>query len=97
MPDEFTLEQNYPNPFNPSTKIKFNIPSVIASGTKQSQLVTLKVYDVLGKEIATLINEEKQPGLYEATFNASNLSSGTYFYKITADEFSFVKKMILVK
>ena len=68
----FSLTQNYPNPFNPSTKIKFSIPSVIASGAKQSQLVTLKVYDILGNEIATLVNEEKPEGEYEIEFNPAS-------------------------
>ena len=62
---EFSLGQNYPNPFNPLTKIKYTIPSVIARGAKQSQIVTLKVYDVLGNEVVTLVNEEKQEGTYE--------------------------------
>ena len=70
--NKFVLFQNYPNPYNPSTKIKFTIPSVIASGTKQSQLVTLKVYDVLGNEILTLVNEELTAGEYEVEFNASH-------------------------
>jgi photosystem II stability/assembly factor-like uncharacterized protein len=86
-PHSFELFQNYPNPFNPSTKIKFTIPSVIASGAKQSQLVTLKVYDVLGNEIATLVNEELPAGEYEVEFNTNsvegrNLTSGVYFYQL---------------
>ena len=76
------LEQNYPNPFNPSTKIRYTIPNVIASGAKQSQLVTLKVYDVLGNEVATLVDEYKSVGKYEANFNANALTSGIYFYKL---------------
>ena len=83
----FKLGQNYPNPFNPTTKIKFTISSVIASGAKQSQLVTLKVYDILGNEIATLVNEELSAGEYEVEFNihsygGQNLSSGVYFYQL---------------
>jgi hypothetical protein len=91
-PLKFMLFQNYPNPFNPSTKIKFSLPSVIASVAKQSQLVTLKVYDVLGNEIATLVNEELFAGEYEVEFSAKggstsggdayNLSSGIYFYQL---------------
>ena len=81
IPNTFSLEQNYPNPFNPRTIIRFTIPSVIASGTKQSQLVTLKVYDVLGNEIATLVNQEKPAGSYEVEFSAIGLSSGIYFYQ----------------
>ena len=96
-PLEFILEQNYPNPFNPGTKIHYTIPSVIASRTKQSQLVTLKVFDVLGKEVATLVNEEKPAGSYEVEFNAASLSSGIYFYKIQAGSFVETKKMILMK
>ena len=94
---EFSLDQNYPNPFNPSTKIKYTIPSVIASGTKQSQLVTLKVYDVLGNEITTLVNEVKPAGSYEVDFNSEGLSSGMYFYNLRAGNFIETKKMILLK
>ena len=97
IPEEYALEQNYPNPFNPSTKIKYSIPSVIASGTKQSQLVTLKVYDLLGNEVATLINEERQAGSYEIQFDASGLASGIYLYKIESGSFIKTKKMILLK
>jgi len=104
--NNFRLEQNYPNPFNPSTKIKFAIPSAIASEAKQSQLVSLKVYDVLGNEIATLVNEELSPGEYEVEFNTSsgssfrlarNLPSGIYFYSLKAGSFIQTKKMILLK
>jgi hypothetical protein len=94
---EYLLSQNYPNPFNPSTKIKYTIPSVIASETKQSQLVSLKVYDVLGNEIATLVNEEQTAGAYEVEFTASQLSSGIYFYKLQAGSFIETKKMILLR
>jgi len=105
--NNYGLEQNYPNPFNPSTKIKYTIPSVIASETKQSQLVSLKVYDVLGNEVATLVNEEKSAGNYEVNFsakggsasggNAYSLSSGIYFYKLQAGNFTETKKMLLMK
>jgi carboxypeptidase T len=97
---EFSLGQNYPNPFNPSTKIHYTIPSVIATPLergKQSQLVTLKVFDVLGKEVETLVNEEKPAGSYEVDFNASQLSSGVYFYKLQTGSFTETKKMILMK
>jgi photosystem II stability/assembly factor-like uncharacterized protein len=97
LPINFALEQNYPNPFNPSTKIKFAIPNVIANEMKQSILTTLKVYDILGNEVITLVNEEKSAGVYEIDFNASTLSSGVYFYKIQAGSFSDTKKMILLK
>jgi len=98
----FKLEQNYPNPFNPITKIKFTIPVVIASGAKQSQLVTLKVYDILGNEVATLVNEELSPGEYEVTFDSHsgevrNLTSGVYFYTLKAGEFIQTKKMVYLK
>jgi hypothetical protein len=105
--NDFKLEQNYPNPFNPSTKIKFTIPSVIASVTKQSQLITLKIYDVLGNEIATLVNEELSPGEYEVEFsakggsasggNAYSLTSGMYFYTLRAGDFVQTKKMVLLR
>ena len=96
-PDEFFLYQNSPNPFNPSTIIKYTIPSVLASGTKQSQFVSLKVYDVLGNEVATLVNENKAAGTYEVEFDASALTSGIYFYKLNVGEFSNTKKMMLLR
>jgi hypothetical protein len=88
-PFTFGLEQNYPNPFNPSTSIKYQIPS--------TNFVTLKVYDVLGREIATLVNEVKQPGTYAVQFDGSGLASGIYFYKLQAGSFADVKKLVLVK
>ncbi len=99
-PTEFTLEQNYPNPFNPSTKIKYTIPTVTLSLSKGDVYVTLKVYDVLGNEIATLVNEQQQPGTYEVEFNvgqAISLSSGVYYYQLRVGGFVETKKMILVK
>jgi photosystem II stability/assembly factor-like uncharacterized protein len=98
----FYLEQNYPNPFNPSTKIKFTVPNVIASETKQSQLVTLKVYDILGNEIATIVNEEKPAGTYEVEFSVGqdsrpDIASGIYFYKLEASNYVETKKMVLLK
>ena len=77
--NKFVLEQNYPNPFNPVTKIKYSISAV---GTQPAVSVILKVYDILGNEVATLVNEEKPAGSYEVNFDANNLSSGIYFYKI---------------
>ena len=89
IPVNYSLSQNYPNPFNPSTSIKFQVP--------QSEFVRLVIYDVLGKEVATLVNEEKAAGSYEINYNASNLSSGIYFYTIKAGSFTSTKKMILMK
>ena len=96
VPEEFTLLQNYPNPFNPSTKIKYTIPNVSLSGDEGSG-VKLRVYDVLGNEVATLVNESKPAGTYEVEFNASNLSSGVYFNKIQAGNYFETKKMLLIK
>ncbi len=102
IPSEFVLYQNYPNPFNPITTIKFSIPNVISipNSRERNLNVTLKVYDVLGKEIATLVNEESASsgaGNYEAVFDASSLSSGVYFYKLQSGSFVQTKKMILMK
>ncbi|MBE0569982.1 MAG: T9SS type A sorting domain-containing protein [Ignavibacteriaceae bacterium] len=88
-PKEFVLYQNYPNPFNPSTVISYQLPL--------SSDVTLKVYDVLGNEVATLVNEEKQAGVYEVEFDGSSLASGMYLYKLQAGSFIETKKMILTK
>jgi hypothetical protein len=93
----YRLEQNYPNPFNPSTVISYQLAG-------QSH-VTLRVYDLLGREVAALVNEVKSAGNYSATFNASNFPSGVYFYRLTANavspgqagNFSSVKKMLLLK
>ena len=87
--DTYELSQNYPNPFNPVTQINFSIP-------KQS-VVTLRIYDVLGKEVATLVNENKPAGFYTVDFNASDLSSGAYFYRIEAGNFTDIKRMMLIK
>jgi phosphosulfolactate phosphohydrolase-like enzyme len=95
-PIEFSLEQNYPNPFNPSTNIQYAISS-LPDGKAGRQFVTLKIYDVLGNEIATLVNEEKPAGSYEVKFEASNLSSGIYFYKLMSTNFIETKKMILLR
>lgn len=89
IPLEYKLEQNFPNPFNPSTQIHFSLPS--------AEFVTLKVFDVLGNEVATLMNEEKPTGSYEVEFNASKLSSGIYLYKLSTGTFVQTRKMILVK
>ncbi len=89
MPSVFSLEQNYPNPFNPSTVIKFNLP--------QAANVTLIIYDAIGNEIATLVNETKNAGVYEVEWDASGYSSGIYLYKLNSDQFVEVKKMLLIK
>jgi hypothetical protein len=87
--DGFELMQNYPNPFNPSTNIEFRIENF--------RFVSLKVYDILGNEVANLVNEEKDPGNYKISFNAARLSSGIYFYTLSAGNFVETKKMILLK
>jgi hypothetical protein len=86
---EYQIEQNYPNPFNPITTIRYQLP-------KQSNVV-VKIFDILGTEITTLVDEDKPTGIYEVSFNASNLSSGVYFYRISAGDFNSTKKMILLK
>jgi hypothetical protein len=95
-PAEFILHQNYPNPFNPATKIKYSIPNVTLSEVEGS-LVTLKIFDLLGNEIATLVNEEQPAGNYEVEFDASSFSSGVYFYELKTGNFYQTKKMILLK
>ena len=99
VPDEFVLYQNYPNPFNPTTKIKYSIPSLaLRERVSEGRVrVLLKIYDVLGNEIATLVNEEKPPGVYEVEFDGSKLSSGVYFYRISAGNFIESRKMVLTK
>ena len=89
VPASFSLLQNYPNPFNPSTNIKYQI--------SYNSLVTLKIYDILGKELSTLVNEKQSPGIYDITFDGSKLASGIYFYKLTAGNFTDIKKMTLLK
>ncbi|HSP87250.1 MAG TPA: CotH kinase family protein [Ignavibacteriaceae bacterium] len=89
FPEEFSLSQNYPNPFNPITKIKFTISDF--------WFTTLKVYDVLGRQVTTLVDEEKHPGEYEVEFDASQLSSGIYFYQLKTETFSETKKMVVLK
>ncbi len=89
IPVMFSLQQNYPNPFNPVTKIRFSVP--------YSAVVKIQVYDLLGREIRTLVNELKPPGTYETEFNAAGLASGIYFYRITGGSYSAVKKMLLLR
>ena len=92
----FNLEQNYPNPFNPSTEINYTIPVGIALNATATN-VTLKVYDILGSEVTTLVNKKQAPGNYSVKFDATNLPTGIYFYKLKSGGFSQSKKMILIK
>jgi hypothetical protein len=96
IPNQILLYQNYPNPFNPSTKIQYSIPAV-ETGHDPSLHVVLKVFDILGREVATLVNEEKPAGNYEVSFDASKLSSGVYFYKLQTGSNIQTKKMILLR
>ena len=89
IPTVFKLEQNYPNPFNPSTRIKFAVP--------ERSNVLIKIYDILGSEVATLVNEEMDAGWYENNFNAAGLSSGVYLFRMEAGNFISPKKMILLR
>ncbi|MCO6446309.1 MAG: T9SS type A sorting domain-containing protein [Ignavibacterium album] len=89
IPTRFSLNQNFPNPFNPVTSIQYAIAN--------KQFVTLKVYDILGKEIATLVNENKEAGNYSVDFNAAELPSGVYIYQLSTADFTQIKKMILTK
>ena len=93
QPKQFLLEQNYPNPFNPVTTIKYSIPANVET----SYMTSLRVFDILGNEVATLVNESKQSGSYSVSFDAANLPSGVYFYRINTDNFTETKKMILLK
>lgn len=89
VPNKFELSQNYPNPFNPTTKIRYQLPD--------ESKVVIKIYNILGSEVMELLDEQKEAGVYEVEFKADNLSSGTYIYKIIADNFVQTKKMILLK
>jgi hypothetical protein len=89
IPAQFALEQNYPNPFNPSTKITYTLPT--------ASHVTLSVYDILGREISMLVNEKKEAGLHEVKFDGTGLSSGVYFYRLTAGTFVQARKLLLLK
>ncbi|MBK9229216.1 MAG: T9SS type A sorting domain-containing protein [Ignavibacteria bacterium] len=89
MPEQFSLEQNYPNPFNPKTIINYQL--------RITNLVKLTVYDVLGHEVAVLVNEKQSAGTYQVEFDGSGLSSGVYFYKIVTNGFTDVKRMMLLK
>lgn len=89
MPKSYSLDQNYPNPFNPSTVIKYAIP--------ENSFVTLKIFDALGREVALLVNSQQSAGVHTVNFNASNLTSGIYFYQLNAKNFSQVKKMMVLR
>jgi hypothetical protein len=94
QPKEFRLEQNYPNPFNPITRIRYSVPINVKGETSN---VNLRVYDILGNEVATLVNEEKQAGYYEVEFNASKIASGVYVYRLSTGSFVATKKMMVLK
>jgi hypothetical protein len=89
IPSEYYLSQNYPNPFNPDTRIDYSLP--------EKSFVTLKIYDILGEKVFTLINEEKSRGNYEIEFDASSLASGIYIYKLQAGSFTETRKMVLIR
>jgi len=89
IPTEYALEQNYPNPFNPSTTIRFSVPA--------QDFVTMKIYNTLGEEVATLVSAETVPGTYQTTFDASRLASGMYIYRLHTNSFFQTHKMMLVK
>ena len=100
IPADFKLYQNYPNPFNPSTKIKFDIannPLLRGVGEARGVYTQLKIYDITGREIQTLVNEQLSPGSYEVTFDGTNFSSGIYFYQLNTGNFTETKKMLLIK
>ena len=92
VPEKFSLSQNYPNPFNPSTTIKFMIPA--SSSVAQT---FLNVYDILGREVTTLVSQQLSPGTYEVNWDASNYPSGLYFYKLTTGDYTETRKMIMLK
>jgi hypothetical protein len=89
VPGEYSLHQNYPNPFNPSTKIAFKV--------RETGFTSLKVYDVTGKEVTTLVNEKKEAGEYVAEFDARSMASGVYFYRLHSGGFTTSKKMLLLR
>lgn len=97
IPDRFELYQNFPNPFNPITKIKFDITSGFPSGAHGNDKVVLKVFDITGKEVATLVNESLKPGTYEVTFDGTQYTSGVYFYRLSTSDFTETKKMLMIK
>jgi hypothetical protein len=94
VPSQFKLYQNYPNPFNPVTKIKFSLPLPSEGGAVAVKLV---VFDILGREAAVLVNEQLEPGTYEVNWDGTSRSSGVYFYKLIAGDYTQTNKMMLVK
>jgi photosystem II stability/assembly factor-like uncharacterized protein len=103
IPNQFSLSQNYPNPFNPTTRIKFAIPTPLSppfgkgGRTQSGGFVRITIYDILGREVAVLVNEQLNPGTYEVTWDASDFPSGVYFYQLSTQEYSVTKKMVLIK
>lgn len=97
VPEHYSLSQNYPNPFNPSTIIEFQIKEMSSPHVLSGDLVTLKIYDILGKEVATLVNEKLSPGVYEVTFDGSQYPSGVYFYRLETQSYKETKKMLMIK
>jgi hypothetical protein len=98
LPKESQLFQNYPNPFNPSTTIEYQIPpSPFSEKGEKGGFVSLKVFDILGREVATLVNEKKPEGSYTVQWNAIGMSSGIYFYQLKTRSFTETKKLILIK
>jgi carboxypeptidase T len=97
LPTEFSLSQNYPNPFNPSTIIKYSIPAIKGRNVSKLQNVTLKIYDILGREVSTIVNKGQSAGNYEVTFEAKNITSGIYFYKLQSGDFIKSMKMMFIK
>ena len=103
IPIVYTLSQNYPNPFNPATIIRYSILVAALSAVSEGmplaevQHVTLTVYDILGREVAALVDKEQKAGIYEVTFDGSNLTSGVYFYRLSCGSFVKSMKMILLK
>src|SRR3990172_2010479 len=94
VPENFWLGQNYPNPFNPTTTIRFSIPPFEGSS---GRIVTVTIYDILGREVATLVNEQLKPGTYEVQWDGREFSSGIYFYKLISGNYLETKKMVLLK
>ncbi len=102
IPNTFSLSQNYPNPFNPTTKIEYTIPTspqtpLFNKERGRGEVIILKIYDILGREIKTLVNKQQPPGNYEVTFDGSEFASGVYFYRLQVGNYSQTKKLILLK